>query len=113
MTRATWKIYSADGDYEAEAVHGELAAAVVAVLGDGATVRTAGGHVVWREGAEEFPAGESYDGVVITIADRVRSGEDAPELYTGPPREGVDRCDCGAKYWNGTTCVSCGEEFKR
>lgn len=27
------------------------------------------------------------------------------------PREGCDRCWCGAKYWDGTTCVSCGEKW--
>lgn len=27
------------------------------------------------------------------------------------PREGIDRCWCGAKYWDGTTCASCGAQY--
>lgn len=30
----------------------------------------------------------------------------------GLPREGIDRCYCGAKYWDGTTCHSCGHAWK-
>lgn len=108
-----WKVHSPTGTYEGEAVFGELAAAMVAVLGDGSTVRTAGGQVVWREGAEEYSAAESYDNAAETMRYRATSGVSAPELYTGPPREGVDRCSCGSKYWDGTRCHSCGEEFKR
>lgn len=26
-------------------------------------------------------------------------------------REGVDRCPCGAKYWENDVCVSCGAKF--
>jgi ribosomal protein L32 len=26
-------------------------------------------------------------------------------------REGVDRCPCGAKYWEHDVCVSCGSKF--
>lgn len=28
------------------------------------------------------------------------------------PREGVDRCACGSKYWDANRCHSCGEAFK-
>jgi hypothetical protein len=28
------------------------------------------------------------------------------------PREGVDRCHCGAKYWAGDRCHSCGEHWR-
>ena len=28
------------------------------------------------------------------------------------PLEGIDRCPCGSKYWDGVTCHSCGETFK-
>lgn len=28
------------------------------------------------------------------------------------PLEGVTRCACGCKYWDGTTCHSCGERWK-
>jgi hypothetical protein len=27
------------------------------------------------------------------------------------PREGCDRCYCGAKYWENDRCVSCGERW--
>ena len=108
-----WKVYNHGGTYEGEAVFGELAAAMVAVLGNGSTVRTAGGQVVWREGAEEFSANESYDGAAETMRYRATSGVSAPELYTGPPRNGADRCGCGCKYWDGNTCIDCGTEFRR
>ena len=26
-------------------------------------------------------------------------------------REGCDRCECGAKYWERDVCVSCGKRF--
>jgi hypothetical protein len=28
------------------------------------------------------------------------------------PREGIDRCACGGKYWDGDRCHSCGERFR-
>lgn len=110
---AHYKVHSPSGTYVGEAVFGELAAAMVAVLGDGSTVRTAGGQVVWREGAEEFSANESYDGAAEVMHGRVRSGASAPEIRTGPPENGCDRCWCGCKYWNGNKCIDCGEAFKR
>jgi hypothetical protein len=27
------------------------------------------------------------------------------------PVDGIDRCSCGAKYWDGNTCHSCGQKF--
>ena len=36
----------------------------------------------------------------------------ATEWFAVSPIEGVDRCDCGAKYWDGLTCHSCGESFR-
>lgn len=27
------------------------------------------------------------------------------------PTEGVTRCDCGSKYWDGNVCHSCGERY--
>lgn len=113
MTRCTWKVYGSDGRKEGEAVYGEMAAAMVAVLGDGATVRTGGGQVVWREGAEEQSAGESYDTAALTMCERGHSGDEAPEIRTGPPENGCDRCWCGCKYWDGNKCIDCGEEFRR
>lgn len=28
------------------------------------------------------------------------------------PREGIDRCYCGSKYWDGDTCHSCGDTYR-
>ena len=36
----------------------------------------------------------------------------ATEWFAVTPVEGVDRCYCGSKYWDGLTCHSCGEHFK-
>lgn len=30
---------------------------------------------------------------------------------TKHPQEGLDRCPCGAKYWDGDNCHSCGSRF--
>ena len=27
------------------------------------------------------------------------------------PENGVDRCECGCKYWNGDRCIDCGDVF--
>lgn len=57
------KVYTADNEYVACFKHYEDAAAFVAFRGRGATVRY--GHnkkfTLWTEGAEAFPAGESFD----------------------------------------------------
>ena len=29
------------------------------------------------------------------------------------PREGLDKCQCGSKYWDGNYCHSCGARFRR
>lgn len=67
-----WKIYDADGKYEAACKHGEVAACIVALLGDGATIRHDHKLIVWREGSEEISAAESYDQVCETISVRKR-----------------------------------------
>lgn len=68
-----WKVYSRQGEYLAAVKYPEDAAALVSCLSDGATIRD--GHparrTVWTEGAEDQPAGESFDHVAHTIADRV------------------------------------------
>lgn len=70
---AMLKIYSAKGDFLGSLVYAEDAAAVVALQGVGATIRN--GHarrnVVWHEGEEDQPAGESYDFVAEVIASRM------------------------------------------
>jgi len=66
------KVYSRDGNYLASCVEPEGAAALVAMAATGATIRN--GHalknVVWTEGKEAQPAGESYDLVAQTIIER-------------------------------------------
>jgi hypothetical protein len=32
--------------------------------------------------------------------------------HTPSPTEGIDRCACGSKYWDGSLCDSCGEKFR-
>jgi hypothetical protein len=56
-----WKVYSADGEYVAACKDIEDAAALVAFRGDGAQIRYEHRYIVWREGAEQQPAAESYD----------------------------------------------------
>jgi hypothetical protein len=69
-----WKLYNPQGGYVAACKHLEDAACLVALYGTGATIRD--GHskadVVWTEGAEAFPAGESYDRVAQVAEDRRR-----------------------------------------
>ena len=67
------KVYDAQGQYEAACKHAEVAAGVVALLGDGATIRD--GHrvadIMWTEGAEEMSAGESYDRAAMIVGRRI------------------------------------------
>ncbi len=60
-----WKVYDSDGVYQGAVKEPVAAAALVSLYGDGAEVRD--GHsksrVVWTEGWEDIPAGESYDRV--------------------------------------------------
>ena len=68
-----FKVYDAQGVYQASVKNTTLAAAVVSLLGEGATVRL--GHtkrsIIWREGQEAIPAGESYDAAAHTMTSRV------------------------------------------
>lgn len=34
------------------------------------------------------------------------------ECQSASPREGIDRCACGCKYWDGNRCHSCKEIFQ-
>jgi len=74
-----FKIYDAAGAYQAACKEPELAAAVVAVLGEGATVRH--GHAVsrtvWTEGKDGLAA-ESFDLTADKICKRI--------LEISPPR---------------------------
>lgn len=64
------KIYSADGEYVASCKYCEDAAALVAMHGDGTTIRHGHSNIVWTEGKETQPASESYDFVARTISVR-------------------------------------------
>lgn len=75
-----WKVFNPSGEYVASCKHPEDAGMIVSGYGKGATIRDGHTHVVWREGAEEQPAGESYDNVQVVCNARGRTGEKAPEL---------------------------------
>lgn len=57
-----WKVYNRDGEYIAACKYPEDAAVLVAVQGDGATIRLGHRVVVFEQGADG-DAGESYDQV--------------------------------------------------
>ena len=58
-----FKVYDANGTYQAACKEPEAAAALVCIYGDGATIRLDHRVILWTEGAESQPAGESYDHV--------------------------------------------------
>lgn len=64
-----FKIYDADGIYQAATNRAEEAGAIVALLGDGSVIKDGlnNRRIVWREGKEAIPAGESYDVVAQTV----------------------------------------------
>ena len=64
-----WKVYSEDNEFIGALKYPEDAAAMVALRGSG-TVRDGHRRVVWREGAEAFAAGDSYDGAAAVINER-------------------------------------------
>lgn len=56
-----WKVYDSSKKYQASLKEVEAAAALVSFYGNGATIRYGHSRVVWTEGSEAFPAGESFD----------------------------------------------------
>lgn len=60
MSSPQWKVFSADGEYVAACKDAKDAAALVALRGDGASVRWQHRYIVWREGAETQPASEAH-----------------------------------------------------
>jgi hypothetical protein len=56
-----WKVYDCDKTYQAACKEPEAAAALAGFYGPGATIKHGHDVIVWREGSEGFPAGESYD----------------------------------------------------
>lgn len=67
-----WKVYDAHDDYQAACKDVAAAATLMALYGDGATIRAGHRIVVWAEGAEDQPAAESYDHVANQIATRLQ-----------------------------------------
>lgn len=67
-----WKVFGPSGDYRAACKHIEDAAALVAFLGSGASIRFSHQkrHAVWTEGAESQSASESYDFVAAVATER-------------------------------------------
>lgn len=65
-----WKVYSPTSEYVAACRYVEDAAAVVALYGNGASIRDDHGRKVWIEGSDG-DAGESYDHVAEVVRERV------------------------------------------
>lgn len=65
-----YKVYDADGVYQASCKEPEACACLMALYGDGATIRLGHGKVVWVEGHEDQPASESWDFVAEKVLDR-------------------------------------------
>lgn len=68
-----WKVYDAQGVYQAACKESEAAAVVVGFYGLGATIRAGHRAIVWTEGSELQPASESYDYVGIVARQRAPS----------------------------------------
>lgn len=68
------KIYNPQNQYIASCKYGEDAAALVALNGDGSTVRLGHTRVIWREGAECQSAGDAYDYATVTMYQRIEEG---------------------------------------
>jgi hypothetical protein len=61
-----FKVYAADGEYRGSLKYVEDAAALVALLGRGATIRDGHRKVVWTEGVDG-DAADSYDTVALHV----------------------------------------------
>lgn len=64
-----YAIYNPDGKCTARLLYVEDAAMLVAMLGEGYTIRV-GRTIVWHEGHEEFSAAESYGQAVGMLLHR-------------------------------------------
>lgn len=66
------KVFNPAGVYIASCKHFEDAAALVSLNGNGSQVKWHhSGWVLWTEGAEDIPAGESYDRAGLLMAERL------------------------------------------
>jgi len=66
-----WKVYDKDGKYIAACKDPHDAAAIVALRGDGATIRWGHRLIVWTEGQEGQSADNSYDYVDLLARKRL------------------------------------------
>lgn len=85
-----FKVYNAAGEYQAACKEAVIAAAVVALLGDGATIRSghASKHTVWTEGPPaDGHAAESYDRVREVIDVRLAEPRDLMPQAVEPVEE--------------------------
>jgi hypothetical protein len=84
-----FKIYNKAGGYVASCKHLEDCACLMALYGDGATVRLGHSTIIWREGEEEIPAAESYDRAAQImqwhIADRHAQAEAILKMHQQRP----------------------------
>src|SRR5262245_6449748 len=69
--RPNWKCYQS-GKYLAACKHAEDAAILVAAWGSSGEVRWSHRFIVWREGKEEFSAGESFDRAAEVMHERLK-----------------------------------------
>lgn len=67
-----WKVYR-NGEYIAACKHAEDAAILVSAAGGDVRHGHRTADIVWREGAEEFSAAESYDGAASIMVARVEA----------------------------------------
>lgn len=92
------KVFNAKGEYIAACKHPEDAAAIVNIRGDGSTIRDGHGKsdIVWTEGAESKPAGESYDFVAETVFDRITARR-LPVYRSVYPNESAEQVEARAR----------------
>ena len=88
-----FKVYAADGEYRAAFKYPEDAAALIAMLGDGSTIRD--GHdrrdIAWNEGREAQPASESYDYVEQVVRERTSPEAIAARMVADRDRREAER----------------------
>lgn len=83
-----YKVHNPDGEYVAATRYAEDAAILVAEYGPGAKIKV-GGRIVWREGAEEIAAGDSFDRVREIIHEREAERRNKAFSHAQPTRPGI------------------------
>lgn len=51
------------------------------------------------------------DDGTVTFRRWYRTVEDIVSVDIAAPRDGLDKCTCGSKYWDGHNCHSCGQRW--